>query len=73
MRWVDLFWIVTPAFSHGESAGIHVHWLDVTTFVGVGGLWIGLFLWQLKGWPLLPMFDSRLEESLHGAKVLHHG
>lgn len=73
MRWVDLYWIVTPAFSHGETGGIHVHWLDVTTFVGLGGLWVGLFFWQLKGWPLLPLYDPRLEESLHGAKVLHHG
>ncbi|MCS6804461.1 MAG: hypothetical protein RMM98_03040 [Acidobacteriota bacterium] len=73
MRWVDLFWMVTPAFSHGEAVGLHVHWLDVTTFVGLGGLWLGLFFWQLKERPLLPLYDPRLEESLHGAKVLHHG
>jgi len=71
MRLVDVFWLVTPAF---HSTGFHIHWMDLAAFVGMGGLWVAVFVWQLKGWPLLPLYDPRLEESLHGVREsLHHG
>ncbi len=59
MRLVDLFWLVAPAF---HAQGISVHWLDVVTLLGIGGLWIAFFAWQLKGKRLLPLHDSRLQE-----------
>lgn len=51
LRLVDLYWIVAPAFRRPELA---VHWMDVAAPVGVGGLWIGAFVWQLKRRPLVP-------------------
>jgi hypothetical protein len=59
MRGVDLFWLVTPAFA---PAGLQVHWLDVATLVGVGGIWLAAFVWQLRGRPLLPLRDPALAE-----------
>lgn len=74
MRLVDVFWIVTPAFQHREPVQLHVHWIDVTAFAGIGGIWVAAFVWHLKRWPLLPLYDPRLEESLHGVREsLHHG
>jgi hypothetical protein len=57
MRVVDLYWLVTPAFS---PLALRVHWLDVTTLFGVGGLWLFVFLWQLQGRPVLPRHDTSL-------------
>jgi hypothetical protein len=57
MRFVDLYWLITPAFSPGALA---VHWLDVVTLIGVGGVWLAFFVNQLKGRPLLPLRDPSL-------------
>ena len=57
IRFVDLFWLVTPAF-HPE--GLSVHWLDAATLVGVGGIWLSVFVWQLNGHPLVAVNDPSL-------------
>ncbi len=58
IRVVDVFWIVEPAF-YGQQ--IKIHWMDVAAPVGVGGLWLAMFFWQLKSRPLVPLRDPRLE------------
>jgi hypothetical protein len=60
MRFVDLFWMITPNFAEHT---FHVHWMDVAAPLGIGGLWIAAFLGQLAGRPLLPMNDPYLEEA----------
>jgi len=60
MRFVDLFWIVMPEF----YKGFRVHWLNFSLPIGLGGVWLGTFLWQLKKRPLLPLGDPTLEEAL---------
>ena len=62
MRFVDLFWIVAPNF---HPHGIFIHWMDVLAPIGIGGIWIAVFIWQLKGRPLLPLHDPRLQEAFH--------
>jgi hypothetical protein len=34
--------------------------MDFVTPVGLGGLWLTLFFWQLRSRPLLPLGDPRL-------------
>ena len=58
-RFADLFWMVTPAF---YPAGITVHWMDLLTAVGVGGIWLWFFVWQLKGRSLVAIHDPSLPE-----------
>lgn len=58
-RFADLFWMVTPAF---YPAGITVHWMDPLTAVGVGGIWLWFFVWQLKGRSLVAIHDPSLPE-----------
>jgi len=60
MRWVDIYWLVTPAF-HPE--GIALHWLDLAATVAVGGIWIYLFAGELETRPLLPIQDPLLKEA----------
>ncbi len=57
MRFVDLYWTITPAFSPRQ---FHVHWLDVVSFVAVGGLWLAMFSHQLQQRPLLATKDPEL-------------
>ena len=65
MRWVDLYWQAAPAFAHGEeTAGLHLHWLDLATLVGIGGVWLAVYFGELKKRPLLPAFEPYLEEAV---------
>ena len=64
MRLVDLFWLTAPEFWPGR---FHLHWMDIAAPVGIGGVWLAVFAWQLRGWPLLPIGDRYLEKALeHG-------
>jgi hypothetical protein len=64
MRFVDVAWLVLPAFSHG---GFHVSWLDLAVPVGLGGLWLSFFARNLVDRPLIPVNDPGFEEALaHG-------
>jgi hypothetical protein len=52
MRLVDTYWMIAPSFHEGE---LHVAASDVLAPLGVGGLWLAFFLWQLKQRPLEPV------------------
>jgi hypothetical protein len=60
MRFVDLYWIVMPAFTEGGRIGIRVHWLDLGALLLLGGAWLAWFVWQLGREPLLPVGDPFL-------------
>jgi len=62
---IDVYWLVAPAY----EAEPHVHPSDILTVVGIGGMWIGAFIWQLKKMPVLPLHDARFTgvmEHQHG-------
>ena len=61
MRYFDLVWIVLPGY---YTHGFRIHWLDVVTPIGLGGLWLTDFLTQLPKRPLLPIHAPELEEAL---------
>ncbi len=56
MHLVETFWFIAPAF---HPAGVVVHWMDVLAVIGIGGLWISVFLRELTRLPLLPLHDPR--------------
>jgi hypothetical protein len=61
MRFVDVFWWVEAAF----AGGVSWYWtLDVAALVGMGGMWLWWFLWQLGKQPLLPRHDPYIAEYL---------
>ena len=53
---VEVFWFVKPAFHPGVFS---IHWLDLAAPVGIGGLWLSVFLWQLESRALYPFHDPR--------------
>lgn len=59
MRLVDLFWLIMPAFNDHQ---FQVHWLNIVALIGIGGIWVAVFVWQLKGQSLLPLHDPRFNE-----------
>jgi hypothetical protein len=64
MHLVDVYWTVTPAF---YPQGPSFHWLDVATVMGIGGMWMTIFIWQLKGRAFLPLHDPSLQGAIeHG-------
>ncbi|MCL5670142.1 MAG: hypothetical protein M1423_02420, partial [Acidobacteria bacterium] len=64
MTWIDLYWFIMPAF---YPLGPHIDWMDIIAPFGIGGLWLALFIRQLKTKPRLPLHDPRFEE------VVQHG
>lgn len=65
MRWVDLFWLVAPAF---HPQGFYFHWLDLAALAGVGGVWAALFLRYLDAHSLVPLRDPRFAPAAHQAQ-----
>jgi hypothetical protein len=77
-RLFDLYWMITPQWLQGHNHHINsnndvphmlyqLHWLDLAAPVGIGGIWLAAFIWQLGRRPLLPLNDPRL------AEMHHHG
>ena len=60
-RMIDLFWIVEPTY---RIHGFEIYWTDFAAFLGVGGVWVFIYLLQLKRRPLLPLRDARVSEPL---------
>ncbi len=60
-RWLDLHWLVAPAFSKDAFT---LHWLDLAAPLALGGLWLFLFTLGLKARPLLPANEPFLKEAL---------
>ena len=60
-RLIDLFWLIAPEF---HKDGLVVHWLDVTLPLALGALWLGCFVWQLRGRAILPLHDPQFEQAL---------
>ena len=56
MRMIDLVWMLEPAFhNHGWF------WVNIIALLGFGGLWLGLFAWQLNKRSLIPINDPQFE------------
>ena len=60
MTWVDLFWIVMPSFNV-RGPQLQWLWLNLAAAIGIGGIWIAAFIWQLKSRPLLPLNDPEFK------------
>ncbi len=73
MRLIDMYYIIGPSPKLGE---LKLHLLEVPfritpwDFVGpiaVGGIWMAVFIWQLKQRPLVPARDPMFERAIeHG-------
>jgi hypothetical protein len=60
-RLLDLFYLVGP---DAYPDGLRLHWMDLAALVGVGGIWVALFVGNLKSRSLLPVHDRDFEHAL---------
>jgi hypothetical protein len=60
VRVVDLFWLIAPEF---HQNGVSVSWLDLLLPPSLFAIWLGCFVWQLRGRALLPVHDPQFEEA----------
>ena len=68
---VYMFWIVEPIFRNASistplhtNPGFAIYWTDVASFLAIGGIWVYVFIGQLRRRPLLPLRDSRVMAAL---------
>jgi hypothetical protein len=66
LRLVDEYWRVLPVF---RPEGFGIHWTGVTAPLGIGGLWVALFLDILRRRPLLPLEDPEFGPVLAEARA----
>ena len=67
-RLLDLFWLIAPEF-HTQS--IAVSWMDVVLPFALGAIWLGCFIRQLRGRPILPVHDPQFDETL--GRIIQYG
>lgn len=67
MRFVDNTWLFLPAF---KARGMWEFWSVIPAFLGIGGLWVVVFLDKLVARPLLPENNPQLIAALEHH---HHG
>lgn len=58
---VELYWIVMPVLDHH---GFHFNWMIITTFLGLGGIFFGLFFHKFQQQKMVPVNDPKLAESI---------
>ena len=66
MHLVDVYWLVMPnlALVDESAHGFHPALIDLTSLLGVGGVFVFALGLQFKGRALVPLKDPRLAESL---------
>ncbi|APR75841.1 Hypothetical protein A7982_01188 [Minicystis rosea] len=58
--YIDVHWLVIPAL---HRRGFPYHWLDFATLALVGGLSVAFAAWRLRGRPIVPIQDPRIDEA----------
>jgi hypothetical protein len=72
MEYLDLYWLIMPsgALQHGPEGhmvvahGPRFGLLEISLWVGMAGIFLVQFVLRAKRYPLRPLKDPRLEESL---------
>ncbi|MEX0609346.1 MAG: hypothetical protein WEA79_12895 [Balneolaceae bacterium] len=61
VHFAEVYWIAMPVLNAHD---IHVSWMDVTTFLGLGGIFFGLFFNRFSKHKMVPVNDPKLDENL---------
>ena len=59
--WVNVFWLIAPSF---RMTGFQVLWSDILISIGIGGVWLGIFLIRFGAQPLRS--DATRDAIQHG-------
>jgi hypothetical protein len=61
MHYIDIYWIVMPTL---HVKDVHFALTDITSFVGIGGVFFWLFWRRYTQGPLVPVNDPGLKLSI---------
>jgi hypothetical protein len=61
MHFIDLHWVVMPTIHHH---GLHFSWIDIVTFLGIGGVFCWFFWVRFSSRRLIPIGDPGLDKTL---------
>ena len=61
MRYIAIYWLVAPSW-YGEH--FSYSWMDLSSLIGIGGLWLWAFIGQLKGQTIIPIHETWVEEAI---------
>jgi hypothetical protein len=64
MRLVDIYWYVVPNFAHARGHFYFSIWYLIAP-IGLGGLWLGYFFYNLQQRPILPAYEPQMPSLLH--------
>lgn len=64
MHWIDIYYLAMPELPHGTPGVIPWSAMDLTCFLGIGGVFAAWALFRQAGVALIPKQDPRLVESL---------
>ncbi len=62
MHYIDLYWLISPNVDPNQ---VNFNYSDLFCFLGMGGIFLGHYLYQISKNPIMPLKDPRLKESLH--------
>jgi hypothetical protein len=68
VRLIDLFWLIAPEF---HQTGLSVSWMDIVVPLTFGSIWLGCFIWQMRGRAILPLHDPQFDEAL--GRIIERG
>jgi hypothetical protein len=60
-RFLHLFWYIHPPLFPEPS----IHPLDILAPIGLGGVWVAVFVLTYRGRPVLPLHDPRFQPGFH--------
>ncbi len=66
VHWLDIFWLVMPNL---QKHHFHFSWLDIATFIGIGGTFIYFVCKRLSSQPIVPVNDPKLQASIKFVNV----
>jgi NhaP-type Na+/H+ or K+/H+ antiporter len=61
MRYVNVYWLAAPSWNEGH---FHYSWMNPAALIGIGGLWLYVFIDQLKGQTIIPIHETWVEEAM---------
>ena len=64
MHFLEIYWITMPAMHSEEAHGLHFSWMDITTFLGLGGIFFWLFFKKFQKNSMIPENDPKLDACL---------
>ena len=70
MRFLDLHWLVSPAFEGGR---FHFDWRIPVTVIGLGGVWFYVFARRLGQQSVVPMYEPYVKQALSEGEAQTHG